>query len=111
MSDSDLYTGVQPTDAGVFGNEAEPQEQKEEREQQLVEATKLLPSIDVVVEVIQKRREAVRDFDSYYAALGDDVKASQIENEYRARQLHLEFLDQLESDISNRVAQFKEQSL
>jgi hypothetical protein len=110
MSDADLYTGVLPEDAGAFGNEAEPKEQKEEREQQIVDATRLLPSVEVITEVIEKRRRAVRDFDSYYAALGDSPKAADIETEYRARQLHLEFLDSLESDISNRVAQFKEQS-
>lgn len=110
MSDADLYTGVQPSDAGVFGNEAEPKELKEEREQAIAQAVKLLPSVEVIREIINARRASVRDFDSYFAAVGDDADDNKLKDEYRARQLHLEFLSQLEGEIENRLANFEERT-
>lgn len=108
--DSDLYTGVQPLDGGAFGNEGEPLELREQREEQITQATKLLPSVDVIREIIQARRLQVKDFASYLEALPPDAEGQTIKDEYRARQLHLTFLDELLADISNRVANFEEQS-
>lgn len=110
MSDSDLYTGVQPTDAGVFGNEAEPKEQKEEREQQLVEATKLLPKIEVITEVIKGFRLELDSMADMRKHLGSKPSKAELEVEFQVRDRCDDFLSRLEADISNRVANFKEQS-
>ena len=108
--DSDLYTGVQPLESGAFGNEGEPLELREQREEQITQATKLLPSVDVIREVIEARRKQVKDFATYLEALPENADGQAIKDEFRARQLHLTFLNELEADISNRVANFEEQT-
>jgi hypothetical protein len=108
MSDSDLATGVQVT-GGVFGNEGVQDEVQAEREEQRKEALKLLPSVDVIKETIAKRKAEVCDFHTYMTSLKEPTDG-EVQIEFRARQLHLDFLTQLEADISNRLSNFEEQT-
>lgn len=109
QSGDDLYTGVSP-----FPPETETNQQAQREQRQ--RAQELLPSVERLQSVIQDERESVRDIRTYISSLSfaDRLKArlggkSLIEDEFRAREIYLGFLDLLENRLLTDMAQYEEE--
>lgn len=105
MDESDMYTGVQAS----FGNEKPDQEDKALIEQQKREATALKVNIDMIREVINDERDAIKDIRSYIQSglnpEGKPKDPAALMDEYRARELYMGFLDRLENAMANRLGE------
>jgi len=96
-------TGVVDT----FGNEDVPVEVDEAIQQQRLEAQELLPSITAILATLDAEITAVSDQRSYMKSLGPKPTKTQIEDEYRARELFIDMVERLKLNIANKVADYE----
>ena len=104
--DDDLATGVQSP--SMFSNEQPGEAQKEATSAQLAEIQKIMPSVEWMRGKIQQERAAIHDFHSYMAKLGPKPKANELFREYDRREAVLDFLNRLDAELTNKVANAQE---
>lgn len=97
MDSADLYTGL-------MGNDGPTEEATRELENRAEAAERISPSLDVVMTVIEAERSQVSDIRSYLSA-GVSKEAAQ--DEYRARELYLGFLDRLEGTLKAMLGEYQ----
>lgn len=105
----DLATGnsaLSPT----FGNE-DVQEIKEEAisEQRQVLA-ELLPGVKYIEDACEAEIAAISDIRAYIKSLGGNARGEAIQDEYRARELYIGFLNRLKTDISDKVSMAEQEA-
>lgn len=90
--------------SNMFANEDIAAETaKKQIEAQRREKNELLPISNVVLNFIKAEREAIADIRSYIKTLGDNPTAKEIQAEYRARELYLNYLARFEMGITLRL--------
>ena len=105
MADPDnLHTGVQPPPE-VFGNEQLSDEVQAEIEAQREKLKKLVSVADLVITYCEEEREAISDIRSYLSR--NIKKTKEIEIEFRARELYLDFLDRLQNTVTDQIEAMK----
>lgn len=106
MSEEDLYTGMTGANE-TFGNEQPSESTQKEIDKQKTEREELKMNAKYITEVVRAERENVSQFRSYLVKLPKNVKAEDIQAEFRARELYLDFLDTLESQIKIKLQEVK----
>lgn len=95
MDDSALYTGVDGTQDGVFGNEtleASTKELIDEQKRQLVELT---PKLRDIIDMIDREIKSVMSVDRFISASAQ--KETDIRSELQAAALYKGYLDNLKT--------------
>lgn len=109
--EDDLYTGMS---MNPMQPETETNEEALKAERKRLQ--EMLPTAQMLQELIQEERESVKDIRTYISTLtfADRLKSrlrgkSIIEDEFRAREIYLGLLDMLESRITTDMAHFEEE--
>jgi hypothetical protein len=106
MEDTNMYTGA--SSGTVFGNEEQPAEVKEMREEEDKRLQELLPSLEIIFEFVNNEKQAIVDIRAYMKTLGEKPSASAIQDEYRARELYIGFLDRFQINVQNQLHAYEE---
>jgi len=102
-----LNTGMTGVTMDTFGNETTTPAIDKAIQQQRLEAQELLPSIKGILATLDEEIVAISDMRSYIKSLGARPTKAQIEDEYRARELHIAMIERLKMNIGNRVADYE----
>jgi hypothetical protein len=99
---SELYSGV-------IGNEDLPQAVKEEVEERKLQLQKLLPTAQLVLEILDRERASTTDLRGLFPE--DDAPTQKdLDVEIRARKLYLSLLNGLEATIQDGLRTIREET-
>lgn len=87
----------------TFGNEEQNPIIEEAIATQQLEIAQLMPQVDQIIAICEQEIATVSDIRSYITTLGDNPDALVIAAEYRARELYIQFLNNLKSGTLNQV--------
>ena len=99
----DLHTGNSAIES-TFGNEQIPDAKDEAISEQQRELAELLPSVQHIIDACDEEIDAIADIRAYIKELGEKADWMSIQNEYRARELYIGFIQRLRDSITDKVA-------
>lgn len=101
-----LYSGLMGPAVSTFGNEEQTDSVKDEILKRKEQSTALTPLAEDIKKYIDEEKMAIGDVRSYLAKTHDP---EEIKDEFRAREIYLEFLTRFDTWMQNRLAKKQKQ--
>lgn len=96
MNDSALYTGVDGTNEGIFGNEKVDETVQRKLDEQKKQIQELTPKLQDIVDMIDRERQTILEFIAGYVDTTKDFD-DQYRAELKAAGMYRKYLDELKT--------------
>lgn len=99
VDDSAMYTGVDGTQDGIFGNEVVEETTKAKMEEQRHQLAELTPKLQDIVDMIESERKVTLDFIASYVDATNDSEET-VKSELKAAGRYRKYLADLQTKFA-----------